>query len=202
MSDWDQCELDLRITRTVAPTQRPVSLSFVKQFAEFLPDDRDAQIQLLIDAATEEVERQVQWRTLLTSTWQMKLDAFPAWEIRVPFPPLQSVPSITYFDNDGTTQTVSSSDYLVDTTSEPGVITPAYGLTWPSVRGQRNAVTVTFIGGYTAPDLVPATTRMGIAQLVAHRLENREPVVTGTIATKIPLHVETLLNVESLRCMA
>lgn len=202
MSDWDQCELDLRVTRTVAPSIRAVSLAEAKRYGEILVDDRDEQINALIDAATEHVERVLQWRTLLTTTWRMKLDTFPVWELWLPYPPLQSVSSITYVDGNGDTQTLSSSLYSVDTTSEPGCVTPIYGGSWPSTRGHRNDVTVTYVAGYTAASLVPASTRVGIAQLVAHWMENREPVVTGTIATKIPLHAEVLLNVESLRAMA
>lgn len=202
MSEWDQCELDQRVKRTVRPTMRAVSLADVKQHGEFLYDDRDSTLYLQIDAATHEVETVIQWRTLLTTTWQMKLDAFPDWELWLPFPPLQSVSSITYVDGNGDTQTLSASAYDVDTTSEPGCVVPVYGTTWPSVLSHRNSVTVTYVAGYTSPDLVPASTRLGIAQLVAHRMENREPVVTGTIATKIPFHAEVLLNVESLRAVA
>lgn len=199
-NDW--CDVELRLTQTVPPVIRPVGLDEIKRQILVTNPDDDALLNGYIDAATQLTERVIQWRTLLTTTWQLKLDAFPAGELRLPLPPLQSVSSIAYVDSNGDSQTLSSSAYTVDTTSEPGRVYPAYGTSWPSTLAHPNSVTVTFVAGYTSRDRVPATTRTGIAQLVSNWFENREPVVTGTIATKIPLHAEVLLNVESLRAMA
>src|SRR4030067_860491 len=82
---------------------------------------------------------------LITQTWELYLDAFPAWEIRVPKPTLQSITSIVYTDTDGILQTLAGSMYLVDNKSEPGRITPAFGEVWPVTRAQINAVIVRFV---------------------------------------------------------
>src|SRR4030066_696996 len=120
----------------------------------------DSQIEIpknenLIKAARETAER-ITRRALITQTWELYLDTFPAWEIGVPKPTLQSIISIVYTDTDGILQTLPGSMYLVDEKSEPGRITPAFGEVWPVTRAQTNAVIVRFVAGYGDADDVPA----------------------------------------------
>jgi uncharacterized phiE125 gp8 family phage protein len=89
-------------------------------------------------------------RALITQTLDLYLDAFPGWEITLPKPKLQSVTSITYVDDNGVTQTLDTSLYLVDTTTEPARITPAFGEVWPTTRWQTNAVRIRYVAGYGA----------------------------------------------------
>lgn len=117
-----------------------------------------------------------------------------AYAIEPPLAPLQSVSSIQYrAATDGTLTTLASSGYDVDTDSKPGRITPSYGNVWPVARWQPNAVLVTFVAGYGAASAVPEAIKAAIKLLVGHWYENREAVVTGTIATQLPLTVEALL---------
>ncbi len=152
---------------------------------------------ILIKAAREYAER-VCNRRFINSTWDLKLDYFPC-EIRLPYPPLSSVTSISYVDTNGDTQTVSSSVYSVDASSEPGVITLAYGQDWPSARDQRNAVTVRYVAGYGASSSsVPESVRQAIMLIAAHWFEQREEVISGTIISKVPMAAESLLWVNRI----
>lgn len=197
------------------PAQEPITLAQFKEHARISRDDEDATIKGYIAAARLYAETR-QRRQLITATWRLTLDGFPCagvtypygcytygtepdqFAIKVPRPPLQSVTSITYVDTDGVTQTLDDDLYRVDAESEPGRITPAYNQSWPYTRPQTNAVTVTFVAGYGAtPATVPATTRQAIEMLAAHFYENREAILTGTIATPTPLAVESLLEAES-----
>lgn len=74
------------------------------------------------------------------------------------------------------------------------MIAPAYGTSWPSTRPQREAVQVVYVAGYGAASDVPANVRQAILLQVGHMYANREAVVTGTIATTIPLAVRSLLG--------
>lgn len=183
------------LTRTVAPTAEPVSLAEAKNHLRVDTDltADDSLIGVLIQAARERVES---WlgQALITQTWQLTLDAFPVWELELPRPPLIAVSSVQYVDGNGTTQTLSSTLYRVDSASRPARIEPAYGQIWPSTRDVSNAAIVTYTAGYgAAGSAVPAAIRQAMLLAIGHWYRNREEVVTGTIATKLPETVEVLL---------
>lgn len=119
--------------------------------------DDSAVVQLVADyllVAREWVESEIH-TSLSQRTITLYLDEFPTWEIEVRLPPLQSVSSIVYLDSGGTSTTLSSTLYRVDTTGFPGRITPAYAQIWPFTYPVTRAVTITATVGYTSADLVP-----------------------------------------------
>lgn len=118
------------------------------------------------------------------------LDRFPPWEISVPKPTLQSVTSITYVDTDGATQTLPPSAYLVDSKSEPGRITPAYGLVWPTTRWQTGAVTIRFVAGYADSASVPACIKQWMLVRLGTLWLNRAEIVVDARVTlvEVPAH--------------
>ena len=120
------------------------------------PDD--ALVTALITVAREAVENFTEL-TVAVNDFQMKLDYFPTDEINLGTWPVNSITSVTYVDANGATQTISSADYALDTFSKPAQINLAYGKTWPMVRNQPNAVTVTFEAGYTG-DTSPVSNEM------------------------------------------
>lgn len=133
-------------------------------------------------------------RAFVNRVVTLKLDRFPG-VIELPKPPLVSVSSVAYVDANGSSQTVSASTYTVDTASQPGRLYPVYGQDWPSdVRDQPQAVTVTYTAGYGADSSsVPYAIRAALLMLAGQWYETREPVVVGSIASKIPFTVESLL---------
>ncbi len=137
-----------------APATEPISLTEAKAQLREKTIDNDAEITSLIPRARQYAE-DFTHRALITQTWELTLDVFPVWAICIPKAPLSSVTSIQYIDADGNTQTLASSKYIVDTKSEPGRITPAYGESWPATRDQVNAVMITFIAGYGDSTSVP-----------------------------------------------
>lgn len=185
--------MPLTLVQTVAPASEPVTLAEAKLHLRVEVSDDDDLITGLLKAARQYAET-VTGRQLMQATWRLNLDAWPDDdEIRVPKPPLQSVSSITYVDTAGATQTVAASDYQVDANSEPGRIVPAYGEVWPAVRDQLNAIAVTYVAGGAAASSVPEGIKAAIKLLLAHWYETREAVITGTIATEVPMAVESLL---------
>jgi uncharacterized phiE125 gp8 family phage protein len=113
--------------------------------------------------------------------------------IKLGRPPLQSVTSIKYIDEDGVQQTLDSSLYTVDKDSEPGWVFPAPGQSWPSTKAIQNAVRVRYVAGYGAASDVPSALKLWIHAHLANSYKNRESVVVGTIATELP-YVESLLD--------
>lgn len=110
------------------------------------PDD--ALVEALITVAREAVENFTE-QTLAVNDFQLKLDFFQDLQIDLGTYPVNSITSISYVDTNGATVTMPSADYVLDTFSKPSQIVLAFDKTWPAVRNQPNAVTVTFEAGYT-----------------------------------------------------
>lgn len=180
------------------PAVEPVGTVEAKAHCRVDVDDDDALLDALVVAARQYVE-QVTRRSLVTQTWDLFLDGWPAGDtLVVPVPPLQSVTAVTYTDDAGTTRTVSSADYVVDTANEPGRVRLTSSASWPSETLQVvNGVQVRFVAGFgDAGADVPQPIRQAILLLVGHWYENREAVAVHSFATfpkEIPLAVDALL---------
>jgi uncharacterized phiE125 gp8 family phage protein len=160
--------------RTVDAASEPVTLAEAKRhLRETLVDtDNDTDISALIKAARLACEERLQ-RTLITTTWQLTLDAFPE-AIKVPMPRLIAVSSLAYLDSAGASQVLDPADYLVDALSEPGYIVPGVDLAWPSTQARINAVTVTYTAGYGATAAsVPEPLKQWIKLAVGDMYERR-----------------------------
>ncbi len=157
----------------------------------------DVDVVALLTAAREWVEKRLA-RALITQTWRYTIDRFPGClTIELPRPNLLTVSSITYVDNDGATQTMSTNDYAVDTDHFPGRIILAYGASWPSTREHPNAVTITYTAGYGATRAsVPAPIKAAIKLRLSDLYMNREGAFVGTIHTENPALFDLLAPYE------
>ena len=153
----------------------------------------DPLLSRLVTGARTTAER-ITRRALVTQTWDLCLDAFPAWEIGIPKPPLQSVTSITYVDTNGVTQTLPADQYMVDIKSEPARIVPAFGVVWPVTRWQPNAVTVRFVCGYGVAAAVPAGIKNWMLVRIKQMYENREATMVGPLSEFPRAFVDGLLD--------
>lgn len=160
------------LTCTVAPTAEPLSAAEVRQYARIDETTDDSLVLALIAAARECCER-VTGRTLVTQTWKLVLDAFPAAGLYLPRPPLQSVSSITYLDASGVQQTLAPTLYRVDAVSDPGWLELGFGASWPATYGVSACVAITFVCGYGAASAVPPGIRERLLCYVAHRYDRR-----------------------------
>lgn len=156
------------LTVITPATQEPVSLAEVRAQAHIDVVTDDATLAGYIIAARQWIEH-VTGRALAVQTFEMTLDAFPRWTIHVPRAPVASITSITYIDTAGAVETVS--DYLLDASRHVPIITPAYGKSWPSSRGDAGNVKIRFVAGETQP---PQPLRHAVTLLVSHWNENRE----------------------------
>jgi len=158
-------------TLVAAPGSEPLMLEEAKEWLRIDADQtgHDGLILGLITAARIEAESFLE-RALVTQTWDYFRDNFED-EMEIPLPKLQSITSIKYIDSDGVQQTLSSSVYSVDTAAEPGLVRLAYGQSWPSVRGQANAVTIRFVAGYGTPEDAPETIKLALKMMVANSYE-------------------------------
>lgn len=183
------------IVTITAPTAEPVSVAEAMVHLRLDmpaagPHPEQALIETLIGAARDLVERST-GRALVTQTLEARWDAWEA-ELLIPRAPIQSVTSITYVDDAGTTQTLAEAGYRIDTAGLVPRVTPAYGLAWPSARAVTGAIAVRFVAGYGAAAAVPAALRAAILLLVSHLYENRN-AATDRAMTELPLGVGALI---------
>lgn len=176
-------------TRTIDASTEPVTLPQAKAHLRVDGTEEDALITALIKAARHDAENRLQ-RTLLQSTWQLTLDAFPraAWPgdvIRLAFGPILSVSSVQYYDAAGTLQTMAPADYrLADHCIEPATA-------WPATQTRRGAVQVTYTAGFGADaSAVPAPIVQWILLAMGDLYANRErsaerPVVAQGFADSL-----------------
>ena len=159
---------------TVEPTVEPLLASDLPTHLNTSDNEDAGYIDLLIKAARIDGERELS-RAFITQTLAMKLNSFPnGCCIQLPRPPLQSVTSIVYLDTAGASQTMSSADYDVDTSREPGQIVLAPNVSWPSTEaGRVNAVTITYVAGYGLAVAVPENIKQAMRLMVADSYENR-----------------------------
>lgn len=163
----------------------PVSVEELKAYIREVDATQDVVVEQCLRAAIDDAQR-IQDRTFLTTTYTMKMDSFPCHDtILLPTAPLQSVSSITYVDSSGSSQTLSTDVYTVDTNREPPRITLKYNQVWPDTRGVANDVTITFVAGYTTAASVPYACKLLIMQLAGDYYENRQP----TDANKVDMTV-------------
>jgi uncharacterized phiE125 gp8 family phage protein len=183
-----------------APVYEPFTLPQVKEFLR-LPSTftgEDDALNWFIKAARSVAESRTN-RALVPQTWKLTLNKFPAsGVIECNKNPLVSVSSIVYIDSDGTSQTWSSSNYIVDDQREPWRITPAYGESWPSTQPRINAVTVTFIAGYSTVEKIPYNIQQGMRLVIGDFYKHRENIVIGRMVNEIPRAAEWLFDLERI----
>ncbi len=174
-----------------APTDEPITLDEAKDHLRVYIDDDDSVISEQITSARVWVEQYL-GRALLTQTWEVYFNEFPAC-IEIPFPPLQSVTSIKYIDSDGVEQTLDAGEYNVHIQNEPGIIVLAYGKSWPSIRYELNAIAIRFVTGWATAADIPGPIKSAMLLLIGHLYEHREQATIGIQVNEIPFGIEALL---------
>jgi uncharacterized phiE125 gp8 family phage protein len=185
---------------SVAPTTEPLTIEDVQAYCQYgdLPTDQRATVTLLIKSAREVIERRL-CRKIISQTWKAYLDEWPdVIEIKDKIP-VTAISSITYVDDNGTTQTLSSSLYQSDyaSTQGPCRIMPAYNQSWPEIRTETlKPICITFTCGYGAASAVPAAIKNAMLYLIASNMAVRESIITGTIVNVNPHGLDMCLSAE------
>lgn len=177
-----------------APAVEPVTTTEAKSQLRVDFTDDDTLIAALITAARQMVEN-ITRRALVTQTWDLFLDAFPGERfIEIPLPPLQSITSVTYYDDADVVTTFASTSYYVDTKREPGRIVLRDDASWPSatLRG-ANGVAVRFVAGYGLAVAVPQAIKQATLLIVGDLYEHRENVSDERQLAALPYGAEYLL---------
>lgn len=139
-------------------------------------DQADSAIKFA--AAVQDRERFTR-RQFMPATWELWLNVWPCdGVIPIPKPPLISITSVKYVDQDGAEQTFPDTDYMVVAPAGPaaqhGYVALGYGKAWPSARYQRASIKVRFQAGYASAADVPAQLKQAVLLVFGEMYDHRE----------------------------
>jgi uncharacterized phiE125 gp8 family phage protein len=178
-------------------TEEPLTLAEVKTFLRVDHEEDDQELQTMIRAAREQAELH-HGRELARQQWDVFLDAWPAYEIRLPSP-LVSVESVSYKAMDGSTaDLVAGVDYFAGTDSEPGAVVCWPGKTWPATDLWPSApIRIRCTCGYTREEVTDAL-KAGMKMLISGWYDNRSGFSVGNIAHPLPFAAQACFELNRL----
>jgi uncharacterized phiE125 gp8 family phage protein len=188
---------------TSAPATEPVTAAELRTHLRTdsteLPD---AEANALITDARTEIENMT-GLAFITQSWRLSLDRWPAggeawWDgvremsitelynrntyqsVALPRYPLQSITSVTVFDEASASTVITVADVFdVDTYQTPGRLTLKRGQTWPVALRANDAIQIIYVAGYTNAAAVPSPMKRAVKQLAAflyaHRGDDCDP---------------------------
>lgn len=172
------------------PTTEPVTLAEAKVDLRVDHTADDTLITALIVACRQEAE-QIARRSFVNRTLELSLSGWPCDNaIGLPFPPLVSITSITYYDDSNAVGTMPNTDYIAITDLEPGVVTLAKDKAWPTASLRPiMPIRVRYVAGYGATAAsVPERYKTLIRALVAVRYEYRDEITANAERQLATLH--------------
>lgn len=176
-----------RITSSAAPVSASILLAHLRQ-----PDEEAGAIEAFRLAAHDLVA-EMSGRVLGSETWAVSVGEAPN-RLDLPKSPVQSLVSIKYWDAAGGEQTATLSDFHLFADDDRAVVTPKEGKTWPPLQKRDDAMTVTFIAGYTT---LPAGLSHAVLMLSAHLYDNRSAVSEGALV-EVPMAVQSLIGIHRI----
>ena len=171
----------------VEPVVEPVTVDEAKLYAHIDHSVEDTLIANWIKTARKEAEN-YQRRVYIRQTLQVTYDNyFPLMPLELPRPPLVSVRSIKYYDDENVEYSIDLSDFYIDICHTPGRIIFNKNFEWPNTITLRSidSVKIVFIAGYddkyneelTTPEadssIVPPGVKDAINLYCSFRNENR-----------------------------
>jgi uncharacterized phiE125 gp8 family phage protein len=174
-------------------TTAVISTATVKKHLKVDVTDDDTLIANLVTVATKAVETYTNTFILDTTvkmigdTWSDISELYKN--------PVKSVSNIKYYDTTDTLVTLTDTAYLVDNISKPTRINLGVNQEWPNLSERKMAVEVNYVvgNGDTQGD-APLLIQQAMLLMIGNWYENRQAVVTGSIATEIPMAAKMLLD--------
>jgi len=165
------------------PTVEPLTLSEAKKQLEISTSDttHDVQLAQAIQEAREQWESDTD-TVCCYQTWRVRLVTLVD-RLALPKRPVNSITSITYFDGNNASQTLSSALYQLHINE----FRIAYQATLPATSARWDAWTINYRCGYSQDaTLVPAIAKRAMLLLVGHYFENRDMLMSDAIQTMKP----------------
>lgn len=174
------------------PTNEPVTLSELKSWMRLDGTSEDVLLTQLIVAARQEAEKYLR-SALVSQTLELTVDLTgglndslgDGWYdlavtelygalpdvIPLPYAPIQSITSVTTYDNDNVGTVYSSDNYTLDEAGSRLVLN--YGQIWPSNMRQSAACVIRYVAGYGTVSEVPQAIKIAIMNYALNCYEQR-----------------------------
>jgi uncharacterized phiE125 gp8 family phage protein len=166
----------------------PVTLAALKARIKLTSTADDAQLTGLITAAREFAER-ISNRCLAARQLMDTRDGFPypTKELVIPRPPIVSMDSVEYLEDDYQTWTTwDPSEYWVALNNFPAVLQPRRGYTYPpTLAHTAGCVRLTFTAG---ADSIEEHWKLNIEDIAVFMYENPGVVVPTSLVTIPKIH--------------
>jgi uncharacterized phiE125 gp8 family phage protein len=157
------------------PTYEPISLSEAKAQLSIAASDtsHDSTLNQMITEARQQWEHDTDSITCF-QTWKVRL-GYLEDRFALPKQPVESITSITYFDGNNVSQTLTASLYQLHVNE----FRLAYQVTLPAVVDRWDAWTINYRVGYSADGLkVPAIAKRAMLLLIGNYFENRDMLMS------------------------
>lgn len=175
----------MSLTPIAGPAVEPVSLATAKLHCKIDGTEFDTLVPAWISAARRRAEHEL-GRALITQTWLLTLDAFPAAEVELPKPRVLAIDWVKYLDAAGAEQTLDPGAYALDASTSPGWLFPTSGA-WPATYDGANAVRIQFSAGYgPAASDVPAEVVAWMLMQIGAMHRHAAAVATGVSVAELP----------------
>lgn len=207
----------ITVKTKTAPTALAVPLADMKRYLRVDNTDDDTLITDLIKSASESVKQYLK-RPLITETFEMWMDGFNESSddnllkmgagvheasypfvlgggdyIELPFPPIQSVTSITTYDRANVGSVFANTNYQLDELG--GRIYLNEGCVFPDNLRNREAIKIEFIAGYgNTSTSIPLPIIQAIKGIVACLYDCRDNCEIGNKQTLAPYKLRDYLG--------
>lgn len=181
----------MKPVRITAPATGAVSLDEIKKYGRVDASEDDAQMTLMMDAATGYLDgfAGILGRCLVNQVWRQR---FSIWRpcLVLPFPDVSDI-TVTYVDQDSVVQTVDPTLYEIIDLAGRSAVSFRSGFSAPGLDGdQAFAISVDLTAGFGDQTQVPAPLKVAIVRLGIHWYDFRSEV--GNDAS-VPFGVSALV---------
>lgn len=182
----------MQLTRTVAPTYRPVTDGQVLEHLRVTDDAEQQLASSMLDAVLAYLDgpRGILGRCIITQTWRLELAEF-ANDMTLPVEPVQSV-TVQYRNDAGAWVTLTGgTDYdLLTPMGEPPRVALGWNAAWPTTGDYRYPVRIDMVAGEA---IASADVQALVLMLTAHWFQNRE-AVSDVQMMPVPMSVSALID--------
>ncbi len=134
----------------------------------------DAYLETIITTVQQQLE-EVHWTQFTTATYDQYFDAWTD-PLVLSRPPLGSITTVKYTDNDGTLQTVADTVYEAGEVLGVGTVRRKFNQNWPTdKRAHEDTIVVRFTCGHGVASAVPAAIKHAVKLMCGHLYWHREP---------------------------
>lgn len=151
------------LTLDTAPASEPLTLAEAKLYLRADGSEENDLVTAMITAVRVAAEQYLR-RALVTQRWKLSADDYLWAETALPFPPVQSVESVTLVARDGSTTVMDSNGYYLNARKDK-IIFDASPL--------AHRVEVVFESGYGDAEDVPVPIKQGMLLHLAELYHNR-----------------------------